>query len=168
MRIFWHCHIYSVLFCACRFSARLVKEGSPSLTKRPRLQLVPKRDFRVIYGELDRLPSKVGNHGPRMWPFLWDPQPRVNFNTKFCRYSTLWPLPPLPISGVLWDSLYEGNVTRLQSKTNSNTQSHVTIATQKRPKKQSASALETNWQKVSQIRFSLCALYAFLFCYFNF
>ena len=135
MRTFWHCHIYSVLFCACRFSARLVKEGSPSLTKRPRLQLVPKRDFRVIYGELDRLPSKVGNHGPRMWPFLWDPQPRVNFNTKFCRYSTLWPLPPLPISGVLWDSLYEGNVTRLQSKTNSNTQSHVTIATQKRPKK---------------------------------
>ncbi|KAK7113883.1 phosphoenolpyruvate carboxykinase, cytosolic [GTP]-like isoform X2 [Littorina saxatilis] len=61
-----------------RFSTRLLKEGSPTLVKRPRLQSYPKRDsshLRAIYGELDGLPAKVRHY--------------VEENARLCKPDTI-------------------------------------------------------------------------------
>ncbi|XP_025115641.1 LOW QUALITY PROTEIN: phosphoenolpyruvate carboxykinase, cytosolic [GTP]-like [Pomacea canaliculata] len=45
-----------------RFSRHLLKEASPILSKRPQIQLCQDRSFRVIYGDIDRLPIKVRHY----------------------------------------------------------------------------------------------------------
>lgn len=44
------------------FSRHLLKEASPILSKRPQIQLCQDRSFRVIYGDIDRLPIKVRHY----------------------------------------------------------------------------------------------------------
>ncbi|KAL8593090.1 protein kinase C (PKC)-like Pck2 [Nucella lapillus] len=58
----------------CRLSSCL-KAAAPAAVKKPRLELVPRRNFRVIYGELDRLPGKVRHY--------------VEENARLCRPDTL-------------------------------------------------------------------------------
>lgn len=57
------------------FSGRLLKEGAPSLVKRPRLQLTPQREFRVIYGDFDSLPIRVRHY--------------VEENARLCKPDTI-------------------------------------------------------------------------------
>ncbi|XP_076449775.1 phosphoenolpyruvate carboxykinase, cytosolic [GTP]-like isoform X2 [Babylonia areolata] len=62
---------------SCRLSSCLLKGATSAGTaaKRPRLDLLPKRGFRVIYGELDRLPQKVRHY--------------VEENAKLCKPDTI-------------------------------------------------------------------------------